>query len=192
MDDAALTRDEERDVFVQAGRFLRAVNDLPYRDDEPRSIAEELRARMDGWLVDAHGCVDARDLAWALERFRPEEVLRGVARVACCGDFQPRNWMIDRSAGTPGLGVFDFEHSRGDLRVLGIVKLWDDAWVGRPDLEAAFWEGYGRTLATEEHAQLLQACLLHAIGTIVWARRHGDENYERHGRRVLARLQGTD
>jgi hypothetical protein len=191
MVDAALSPAEERDVYVQAGRFLRAVNDLPYRDEEPRSVGEELRARMDGWLVDAHECVAAGDLAWALERFRPEEVLHGVARVPTYGDFQPRNWMIDRSSGAPRLGVFDFEHTRGDLWLLGVVKLWDDAWISRPDLEAAFWEGYGRRLAPEEHAQLHQACLLHAIGTIVWSRRHGDADYERHGCRVLARLRDS-
>lgn len=189
MSTAELEQEDERIIFAEAGRFLRALTGIPYRAVQAVTLAQELAARMDRWLAHARDYVNAGDIRWAADRFRPADAFRDVARVACYGDFQPRNWMIDLSSGTPRLGVFDFEHTSGDLWFLGIVKLWDRSWIARPDLEASFWEGYGRTLAAHEHDQLRQACLLHAIGTIVWSRKHGDTNYEAHGRRLLARLR---
>ena len=189
MESALLEPEDERVVFVQAGRFLRALNAIPYTDERKLSLVDELADRMDTWLAHARDYLAAEDIRWLADRFRPHEAFGDLARVPCYGDFQPRNWIVDRRAESLRLGVFDFEHTRGDLWFLGIVKLWDRPWAGRPDLEASFWKGYGRTLTADEHEQLRQTILLHVIGVIVWSRKHGDMDYEAHGRQLLARLR---
>jgi hypothetical protein len=64
-------------------------------------------------------------------------------------------------------------------------------WVDRPELADAFFDGYGRRLSDDETALLTYRGALQAMGTVIWAREHGDPGFEQHGWRVLDRVRRT-
>jgi len=65
-------------------------------------------------------------------------------------------------------------------------------WRERPDLRDGFFDGYGRTLTDAEEQMLACVGAYAATTTILWARAHGDEGFEEHGRRTLADLRALD
>jgi hypothetical protein len=61
--------------------------------------------------------------------------------------------------------------------------------ASRPDLRDAFYAGYGRA-PTEADLALLRCYLAYsALSTVVWAREHGDPDFEEQGRRTIAQLR---
>jgi hypothetical protein len=65
----------------------------------------------------------------------------------CHLDFHPRNWLVSES-GT--VSLIDFEHSRIDVPARDLVRLRFRIWPTRPDLQDAFFEGYGRHFTDAE------------------------------------------
>jgi hypothetical protein len=180
-------------VHAAAGRWLRAWHDQPFRDDDPMPPHEALLARLDGWAERAGAAVTRHAVAAVRARLvsLPAADLR---RVPCHRDFGPRNWLweattagVARSAGA-GLGVIDFEHARPDVAWVDVLKLIDGPWLGRPDLEEAFWRGYGHRPGPADEVVIDALRALHAVGTIAWARGHADPAFEVVGRATLARL----
>ena len=102
----------------------------------------------------------------------------------CHADFRPRNRLWCDAA---GLSVVDFEHARADLWAFDLHVLAARPWQGRPDLAAAFWDGYGRVPDDRDAALIAATTALYALGTIVWARSQADAETEAHGWHVLAR-----
>ncbi len=49
-------------------------------------------------------------------------------------------------------------------------------------------EGLGRTLGTEDLEILRLETLRESAGTVVWAHRIGDKEFEEHGRQMIARF----
>ncbi|WP_051478409.1 aminoglycoside phosphotransferase family protein [Arthrobacter sp. H5] len=97
------------------------------------------------------------------------------------GDYQPRNWLIEDGI----VCVIDF--GRADVRpwVSDLVRLKNQQWIGRPDLQEAFMAGYGQAL-TETDAKVFAAeSILQAVGTVVWAHDVGDGDFEEVGRMML-------
>lgn len=119
----------------------------------------------------------------------PHDVVERVRAFGCAdgqvdlvpthGDLSPRNWVVHD-------GVISFiDLGRADLRprATDLFRLQDRSWRGRPDLEPAFFTGYGAdprdvwwwpSLVLAEH-----------IGTAVWAHQVGDEAFEAKGLRGL-------
>ena len=89
-----------------------------------------------------------------------------------------------------GFFVVDFEHAHLDSPLLDMVKLWTEVWGARPDLEAAFFAGYGRTLTPQEHEQLRVLAAMHAMATVAWADEHADLQFAAAGRHALRRVLG--
>lgn len=110
---------ERPEVHEAAGRWLRALHDRPWTDDDPLPLHDALRRR--GRAVDC-------DLEVPPAR-----------RVRCHRDFRPANWLWHDGS----LTVVDFEHSRGDHPLQDLVKLAIEVWPDRPDLRDAFRIGYG-------------------------------------------------
>jgi len=190
---SALTPEEERALHRQAGAFLRRLHDLPFEDRDPVPLAEAFRRRTEAWSERARGVVEDDLIGWV--KGQVEEAVRMVAagaftRVPCHRDYTPRNWLVDVHTSSQ-LFVIDFEHARPDLWLADLEKLWSTLWPLRPDLEAAFWEGYERTLTGEEQGLLARTAALGAFTTVVWAREHGDRAFEAHGWRLLRRLRAA-
>jgi Ser/Thr protein kinase RdoA (MazF antagonist) len=111
-----------------------------------------------------------------------------LRRVPCHRDFTPRNWIVDDHG---VVRVIDFGHSRPDLWVLDVEKVWSLHLAERADRADAFWDGYGHSPTDEDRAVLGAAAALAAVSTITWAREHGDAVFEAVGRRQLDRVAGS-
>ena len=109
--------------------------------------------------------------------------------VLCHRDFGPRNSLVDAQTGA-WVGIIDFEHTRRDVRVSDFARFYEGAFLTRPDLETAFWNGYGPWPDTAERfaAQLRLCRIVQALTQIKWARTHADDNFEAQGRAALTRL----
>ena len=133
-----------------------------------------------------------RTLAWldGEHRLRDEETTRlrklitswptpPATLVPTHGDWQPRNWLIDGTT----VRVIDFGRAALRTRMTDLARLAARQFRGRPDLEAAFFAGYGpdpREVQAWRRVQLREA-----IGTAVWAYQVGDEQFEAQGMRML-------
>jgi len=100
------------------------------------------------------------------------------------GDWQPRNWLVpDGVVAVIGLGRADLRPAHTDLCRLEVQQ-----FRGRPDLDAAFVDGYGRDPRTQPGWR--RELLREAIATAVWAFRGGDEAFERQGHRMITDALG--
>lgn len=176
--------DQAAQVHRAAGRWLRAWHALPFLDDDPVRPLVALRARWDRWQTRAACLLPHTTRAWVgdlLVTLEPPP-----DRVPCHRDFTPHNWMWHEEH---GLAVVDFEHARADLAWVDVVCLIDGPWLARPDLEEAFWDGYGKRPDDASSGLLVALRALRALGTIAWGAAHRDGAFEAAGRRVLRRLR---
>ena len=195
-----VTEDVERAAHRRGGYFLRALHAVPEADGDAMPLREGVGLRYAAWLERVGSLVPAgsrerlRELGEA-PRADPE-LFAAVRRVPCHRDFTPRNWLIDGPAKDGQISrldsffVVDFEHAHLDHPLLDIVKLWTEVWGERPDLEAAFFAGYGRLLRSDELIELSILAGMHAMATIAWAHEHGDLAFQAAGDRALRRVLG--
>ncbi len=100
------------------------------------------------------------------------------------GDYQPRNWLLnDERINIIDFGRADDRHWTSDL-----VRLHHQQFQGRPDLEAAFYAGYGREVDAAETDIWRLENLNQAVGTVLWAHQIGDAVFEQQGREMVERL----
>lgn len=172
------------DVYRQAGEILSRLS-VPgaWDDDYIRRALDKVEKQRAG----AVGLVQSDDLdrlALRLKRFR----LRPVRLHFTHGDYQPRNWL--KHGGT--VSVIDFGRGVQRSWVSDLVRLQNQQFLGHPELEEAFMQGLGRTLTEEDSELLALETLTESLGTVVWANRIGDREFEEHGRRMIARVLATD
>ncbi|MFJ7591784.1 phosphotransferase [Streptomyces sp. NPDC097617] len=138
-----------------------------------------------------------------LEEARPylaegdEELVLALARtyedlprpvlVPTHGDLQYRNVLL---ADDGEVTLFDFERSQYATATRDMVRL-GDTWTGRPDLRAAFLDGYGRALTPTE--ELRQDCesAFDAVCGIAYGVGHDDPEVTERGHRTLLRLHAA-
>lgn len=142
--------------------------------DYPRRAA----AGVDEWV---HAQLD-----FVRAQLRLLESMPAVRSGPIHNDNQPRNWLTDE-AGT--VRLIDFGKAKRDCLLRDMERLQHQEWRGRPDLRDAFFDGYGRTLSDAEERALACIGAVAAVTTILWARHHGDADFERHGRRTLQLLR---
>ncbi len=188
---------EERALHLRAGRFLRALHELPVEPADALPLADAYRARLEAWVKRTSATVPtAVREAVAAEAVQALPFVQGCSRVPCHRDFTPRNWLVTSSGpsstdtGRPelpshALVVFDFEHSLPDLHLVDMQRLWVGLWRSRPDLKESFLAGYGRGLTAEEEHALRHISALWALSTVGWAREHADGEFEEAGWEVL-------
>ncbi len=187
--ETALDEAQEREVYRRAGAFLRRLHDSPFEDTDSVLLADALLKRSKAWVKRGEEVLGPRTVDWV--RGRLEEAVnitreRGWTRVPCHRDYTARNWLLEGE----DFYVIDFEHAKPDLFLSDFERLWSLVWQRRPGLETAFFEGYGRSL-TDDEAGVLERLAAHgALVTVVWAREHGDREFEQQGRAVLERLRG--
>lgn len=163
-------------TYAQAGALLRRLHDQALRTDAEHETRANARAV--AWLdgehrVDAAAAARARGILMA-DQAPPVDV------VPTHGDWQPRNWLIDGdSVRVIDFGRFAFRPAATDL-----TRLAARQWRGRPDLESAFFEGYGEDPRVPERRRM--EALREAVGTACWAFQVSDEVFEAQGHRMLA------
>ncbi|MGW8876937.1 aminoglycoside phosphotransferase family protein [Streptomyces mirabilis] len=190
-----LTPARQRAVHRQAGAWLSRFHGGP-RDLSPQDHAEaaaEVARAVHGTerhLESAEDLIGERERETvrrhAAELTRLDPLPRGYVH----GDFQERNWLFDTGPGR--LAAVDLERARPHAVVFDIVRLACGPWVGRPDLRAAFFEGYGRELADKEERSLRCLAALDAVSAISWGVPHHDPEIVARGRATLARLERGD
>lgn len=164
------------DTYRQAGRLARIFHDQGARADpdwDSAAITKSLRWLDHSHRIEPHIVARLRTILTA-HRARPAVV------VPTHGDWQPRNWLI----GDGTVKVIDFGRFAWRPAVSDFCRLAAQQWLPAPELEAAFFDGYG---GDPRDADEWRMCALHeAIGTAVWAYQVGDENFERQGHRMIA------
>jgi Ser/Thr protein kinase RdoA (MazF antagonist) len=171
-------------VFSRAGALLRRFHDaappveLPwFRDwvqDRGRYWASQARALLSG--------ADARIAASHIAALAQVPTLRGSP---CHLDFQPRNWLVSQ---TGKVCVVDFEHSRIDLTVRDFVRLRFRVWGARPDLQEAFFDGYGRALTEDEDELVWHLGALDALTALARGHQTGRQELIASGLATLRHL----
>jgi len=197
-----LSPDQQEALQFQAGRFLRTLHDIEFVDQGKLPIGNAilLRAQATQRRIVELQADSSRD---TLEEAHVDEMTRVVAnieeivpllnrfkRVPCHRDFWKRNWIWSlnelQAVEEVSLHVIDFEHARPDLFVFDLMKNWSDCWLGNPQLEEAFWRGYGRLLDDDERLALHRCGALHAMQTILWAGEHQQTEFLTQGEALLA------
>ena len=190
----------EQSAHRRAGSFLRALHALPEPDGDPVPLRQAVQQRYAAWLARVSPQLaeaDAGQLRGLGEMLRREAGLFARARrVPCHRDFIPSNWLIDGPAVDGQISrldrffVVDFEHAKLDCPLIDLVKLWTEVWGERPDLEAQFFVGYGRSLGAHERIELQVLAAMHAMATVSWAHDHADPAFQLLGARALRRVLG--
>lgn len=110
----------------------------------------------------------------------------GESPLPCHRDYCAANWLVSEDGALAG--VIDFEFAQWDVRVADFSRDPNWSWIYRPDLVAAFFEGYGWSPTPTEAQQLLAARAMYALGAIVWGHDHAFYGFEREGREALTHL----
>lgn len=166
----------DREVHRQAGELLASLHSQGSRVSE--TYEADLDARAVRWLDGDHRIPPAVE-------GRVREVIAGhdhppAVLVPTHGDWQPRNWIID-DAGV--VRVIDLGRADRRPALTDFARLARQEWENRPDLEAAFLDGYGAD--PREAGAWRRTLLREAIGTACWAYLVGDEPFERQGHRMI-------
>ena len=132
----------------------------------------------------AAGLLTPFELGFARIQVAALAAVTSAVQVPCHRDYTPRNWLVHDGA----VRVIDFEWARLDTPPADLARLHLGAWEGRPDLRAAFLDGYGRQLDDTGHAILRGCAALTAVWLILKARETGQPSFEKASRAALRRL----
>jgi hypothetical protein len=171
-------------MFHQAGALLRRFHDVepsievPWFRDWLQDRGRHWNSQAGTLLSDADAGVVASHLAALCEG----PILRGGP---CHLDFQPRNWLVSQSG---DVSLIDFEHSRIDLTARDFVRLRFRVWATRPDLQGAFFHGYGRPLTKDEDELVWHLGALDALTALVRGHQTGAQELTASGLATLRQL----
>jgi len=170
------TRNEfSPDIYRQAGAALKLFHRQAQRVDQNYEARLALKFRRLLSLehrISLHHCQQ-------IERILDAQVPQVVVLVPTHGDWQPRNWLVDRGLlRIIDFGRFEFRPAASDLARLAVQQ-----FKGHPELEFAFLEGYGQDPRHEPSWGIMQ--LREAIGTAIWAYQVGDAEFEAQGHLML-------
>lgn len=172
--------EDDPETYRQAGELLQKIH-RPAGGSAHYAKALVTKTRL--WMDRAHGLVPGGRLgrlARELEELKPG----AVQLVLTHGDYQPRNWLQENGR----VKVIDFGRAEARPWVHDLVRLNHQQFVGRPELEAAFYDGLGRTVGPGEADIWRLENLNQAIGTMVWAHQVGDTAFEQVGRDMMERV----
>lgn len=174
------------ELHRRAGALLARFHQQPFEDSDAMDLGEAIARRTAQWRERAKEILSAHDLAWADTRLGDLRDFASFRRVPCHRDYTSRNWLVLTSG---DVAVIDFEHTRPDLSLWDFAKLWSGEWRRAPELEQAFFEGYGAPLTGDEQELMGRIAVISALGTLVWATEHRDEPFLRQGWDDWSRLR---
>ncbi|MEU3910800.1 NUDIX domain-containing protein [Streptomyces sp. NPDC029721] len=173
---------DEARVQQALGRLVGVLHrSAPERPAASAMAADKIKCHLDGarpYLADGD-----EDLVLALVGAYAD--LPKPMLMPTHGDLQYRNVLLDGN-GEPLL--FDFERSEYNTATRDMVRL-SDTWTGRPDLRAAFLDGYGRALTPTEELRLDCEAAFDAVSGIAYGTSHDDPEVTERGHRTLRRLR---
>lgn len=163
------------EVHRQAGELLARLHGQDARPDDGWEAAQ--RTRVLTWLGREHRIPEEQEV-------RVRELVAGwpddpAVVVPTHGDYSPRNWLWDDGT----VRVIDFGRAAWRPAATDLGRLATREWRGRPELEAAFLEGYG--VDPREAGAWSRMQVAEAVGTAAWAYQVGDEPFEAEGLRML-------
>jgi 8-oxo-dGTP diphosphatase len=196
-----LPASQERAIWRAAGAALVALHELGpgecfgpcLRDGTcaeafPQDATEYVAKRFGSQIERAiqAGYINDAELAAVRAAYERIPVFAGERPLPCHRDYCAANWLVSQEG--DWTGVIDFEFAYWDVRVADFSRDPNWSWIRRPDLVAAFFEGYGRSLTPAEEQQLLVAHAEYALGAILWGHEHAFYGFEQEGREALAHL----
>lgn len=200
MEKAKLTPDQERIAWQKAGSVLAHLHAItngffgrPRRDgslqEAETSAVTFWKSRLENWIERGatEQILTGDEIAFARSMLSLVTIFDGETAVAVHGDYTPRNWMVDSLTGR-WVGVFDFEHICWDVRAAEFKLHYDLFFRHRPDLEKAFFTGYGMQPDKKMHLQIQLVQTYQAISGTIWAAEHHDQAFETKNRSILHRL----
>lgn len=172
------------DTYRQAGALLAAFHAQAGRVSG--TYEAEMDARALRWLDGGHRISPGTEAR--LRRVIGLHDRPPVELVPTHGDWQTRNWLVDVGL----IMVIDLGRARWRPAITDFARLERREWDGHPELERAFFQGYGAD--PREPASWQRTLLREAVGTACWAYQIGDECFEQQGhqmiRMVLNRADG--
>jgi Ser/Thr protein kinase RdoA (MazF antagonist) len=138
---------QEAHAYRQAGELLQALHHAAPPCTEPDMTAW-LAERGEQWLALAEDILPASQRAEIRAHLSALAELAPIPAVPCHLDYTPRNLLVSPAA---AVAVIDYEHTRYDLAARDLVRLDTRTFVNRPDLKAAFLDGYGPLSDTDRH-----------------------------------------
>ena len=177
--------DPEAAIHHQAGALLRRFHDA----EPPRRLPwfpGWLDDRIRHWTSQAMTLLPADDAAVVDGHLTALKTIGVPHGFPCHLDFQPRNWLVDESR---NLSVIDFEHARTDLPARDFVRLRFRVWQSRPDLQDAFFHGYGRRLTDTQDELVWHLGALDALTALARGRQTSDPALTTAGRATLRQLR---
>lgn len=200
LETVTLAPTQERAVWRAAGAALVALHDLapgPYFGpcwragtgaaatlDARAYVAQRFAQQLERAQRGAY--INAPELAILQAAYDLLPAFAGERPTACHRDYCAANWLVAESGAWTG--VIDFEFAHWDVRVADFSRDPTWAWLQRPDLVTAFFEGYGRPLSPTAEQQRLVAYAEYALGAIVWGRDFAFYGFEREGHAALTHL----
>lgn len=175
--------DRAAEVGVQQGlgRLASALHHCaPARPAGPSPAADPVKRH----LEEARPYLAAGDEELVLALARAYEDLPRPVLVPTHGDLQYRNVLLTDDG---EVRLFDFERSEYASATRDMVRL-GDTWTGRPDLRAAFLDGYGRALTPVEELRLDCESAFDAVSGIAYGAGQDDPEVAERGHRTLFRL----
>lgn len=175
--------EHDPETYRQAGVLLaRLHRPAGTSADYPKKLAYQTQLL----VRSARGLLPDQTLALAVRELaglRPGP----VQLVTTHGDYQPRNWLHDQGQ----VKVIDFGRADDRPWMHDLVRLTHQQFLEQPGLEQAFYTGFGRRVQASEADMWQLENLNQALGTVVWAHRIGDAEFEQSGvermERTLAR-----
>ncbi len=168
-----------------AGDLLRLFHEARPPRQAPDGFVDEMERRLNNWLSLSKDMFSTAEAEFARRQLRRVVELPPQPWVPCHGDYRPNNWLID-DAGT--VRVIDFADSRWQFRGHDLTRLYFGPWWERPDLAAAFLDGYGQPLSDADREFICLYGPTAVIVTAVWGRLHSAAPVEERGRERLAQL----
>jgi Ser/Thr protein kinase RdoA (MazF antagonist) len=176
-------RAAERNVQREAGKILRRLHDAQPALAWPDFAAVKAE-QFDRLKPSAATLLRSRELDRAGAEIAALAGFPGPARVPCHHDYTPRNWLVQDGS----LCIIDFEWCGLDARVADFARLHLGIWASRPDLQAAFLDGYGRDLSPADRELLHGCAVLTAVWLLVRAHESRQRSFEEASRMALLRI----
>jgi Ser/Thr protein kinase RdoA (MazF antagonist) len=178
---------DEREMHRQAGELLRRLHNAAPAEPGGCGLGRAVQ-RVDEHLSRARALLASSEITLVrrctaeLPSLAPE-----LPALPTHGDAQLRNWLWNQA--TRQLAMIDFERAETGPAVRDLVRLEYGPWDQRPDLRAAFLDGYGRALTHAEEQALPRLAALDALSGLHWGTLNDDREVICRARRTFARLR---
>lgn len=169
----------------QAGQVLRRLHGVEVTDTGPFRAPRPMPQRLDKLLRRNAGLFTAEEAGFARRSAERATRLPPVPLMACHGDYNSHNWILD-DAGT--LRIIDFGEARLHRAASDFTKLFYGPWWHRPRLAGSFFKGYGRRPDAHDMEFIQCRMAVSAIAEVCFGRNRSNPEAEKRGRSRLSDL----